>query len=207
MALTFFLVAGVFALAYLLRFAAAAPGWPKSVVKTLSVLALAVAAFGAGAPALIWSGLALGALGDFCLSRPSQQAFLAGMAAFAGGHLAYVGAIVGFGGGWPGWALALPLGLLLVSAEVWLAPYTHDLRWPVRGYVLVIGAMGLVAMGLPAPFAQVQIGALAFILSDLLLAIETFRLPDGHPMARRLKHLLWVFYWGGQAMIAAGTMG
>ena len=207
MALTFFLVAGLFALAYLLRFAAAAPNWPKTVTKTLSVLALAWAARAGGAPDLIWAGLALGALGDFFLSRPSQQAFLAGMAAFAGGHLAYVAAITGFGGGWPGWALALPLALVLVSTEVWLAPHTGELRWPVRGYVLVIGAMGLVAAGLPAGFALMQTGALAFILSDLVLAVETFRLPAGHPLGRRLKYLLWGLYWGGQALIAAGAMG
>ena len=40
---------------------------------------------------LVVPGLALGALGDFFLTRRAEAAFLAGMGAFAAGHLAYAG--------------------------------------------------------------------------------------------------------------------
>lgn len=61
----------------------------RSLVKTASVACLALAALAAGAPPAIAAGLALGALGDWFLSRPGDRAFLAGMAAFGAGHLAY----------------------------------------------------------------------------------------------------------------------
>ena len=65
-----------------------------SLIKTVPVALLALAAMLGGAPRAITLGLALGALGDFLLSRPGEATFLAGMGAFAAGHLAYVG---GFG--------------------------------------------------------------------------------------------------------------
>lgn len=203
LSLTLFALAALSALLYLLRFAAAAPSAGKSLVKTLAVAALAAVAAALGAPGALVAGLLLGAAGDFALSRPGERAFLAGMAAFAAGHLAYVWAFVGLGGGWPGAWAALPVLALVASTEVWLAPHAGALRAPVRLYALVIGAMGLVALGLPAGQEWLRWGALAFILSDLILAVETFRLRDG-AARRAAKRALWVFYWGGQAAIALG---
>ncbi|MEZ5684886.1 MAG: lysoplasmalogenase [Paracoccaceae bacterium] len=204
LALALFALAAVAALIYLLRFAAAGPSAGKSVSKTLAVAALAPVAAVLGAPGALVAGLLLGAAGDFALSRPGDRAFLAGMAAFAAGHLAYVLAFAGLGAGWPGLWLALPVLALVASTEIWLAPHAGALRLPVRGYALVIGAMGLAALGLPAGQGLLRWGALAFILSDLILAVETFRLRDG-TARRAAKRALWVFYWGGQAAIALGA--
>mgnify|MGYP002373670787 CR=1 FL=1 len=105
-----------------------------------------------------------------------------------------------------GVVLAGLLGLL-VSTEVWLASRTGELRWPVRGYVVLIGLMGLAAVLLPAAPGQMvlRLGAALFILSDLMLAVQLFVAKDAG-VCRRLALALWPAYWAAQALIAWGAV-
>lgn len=177
-------------------------------------LALAGQAGGGGWFWLVPLGLALGALGDLCLALKGERLFMAGVAAFGLGHLAYAGGFLlrsgdlGFDGLSAGEGLALAgLTGLLVSTEVWLAPRTGNLRGPVRGYVALIGLMGLAAVLLPAAPGQgvLRAGAVLFILSDLMLAVQLFVLRD--PGLRRgLSLTLWPAYWAGQALIGWGAL-
>lgn len=185
-----------------------------SGVKTLSTAALALAGLAAQAPALIVAGLALGAAGDYTLSRPGTRAFLAGMAAFALGHLAYVLAFVtrslALGGpvfGPVQAGLLVLLGLLIASTEVWLAPRTGALRWPVRGYGLIIGAMAaaVIALAPNAGARTLQTGAALFLLSDTLLAVRLF-VARSEPGRRALGLAVWPAYWAGQALILWGSL-
>jgi len=208
------------AVVYGLRFATREEkGWLGAAVKTASTgfLALAVVLAAAGGGAWFWLvplGLALGALGDLCLALKGERLFLAGVGAFGLGHLAYAGGFLlrsdalGFDGvsGAEGLVLAVLLALL-VSTEVWLAPRTGGLRGPVRGYVALIGLMGVAAVLLPDAPGQgvLRAGAALFILSDLMLAVEMFVARD--PGLRRgLALALWPAYWGGQALIAWGAL-
>lgn len=198
----------VLALVYGAVFAGGPATAARSAVKTGSVLALALAGVAAGAPGLVVAGLALGAAGDFFLSRPGTRAFLAGMAAFAAGHLAYGAAFLAAAGPPLGAAPLLPaliLVALALSTEVWLAPRTGALRWPVRGYVAVITLMALAALALPAPRWPALLGALLFLVSDLLLALDLFVLPDGR-LKRAIGRALWAAYWSGQALILWGMV-
>lgn len=187
-----------------------APHVLASVTKTASTAGLALAGLAAGAPGWVVAGLALGAAGDFALSRPGTRWFLAGMGAFAAGHLAYVAGFAGGGTVLPGPGGLAALGaiaLLVVSTEVWLAPHTGGLRWPVRGYALVIGAMAVAAVLLPpgAGQALMRAGATLFLASDLVLALRIFRLRD--PAAQLLaSRVLWPLYWAGQALILWGAL-
>jgi uncharacterized membrane protein YhhN len=195
------------------------PGVFGGAVKALStgLLALILWAVVAHNSPALWPvalGLTLGALGDWFLARRGEAAFLAGMAAFAAGHLAYAAGLlarsaeIGFDGlsGVEGAALLVLLGLL-ISTEVWLAPRTGALRWPVRAYVVMIGAMGIVLVLLPTYHGAdiLQLGGALFILSDLLLA---FRLFVVKRKARQnlLSLTLWPVYWSGQALIGLGAM-
>ncbi|OYX40465.1 MAG: hypothetical protein B7Z02_18265 [Rhodobacterales bacterium 32-67-9] len=204
------LAAGLCALAAALAalygavFTGRAPSWPKTLVKTGAVAALAVAALPLGAPGLIGTGLALGALGDFFLSRPGTRAFLAGMAAFAAGHLAYAAEFFTTGTR-PPVAAALALIVLALSTELWLSPRTGALRGPVRAYVVVIVAMALAALTLPADGQLALAGALLFLASDLLLALDLF-VVAAPGVKRLLGPALWAAYWGGQALILAGMV-
>lgn len=209
-------LAALAALAYQLTFAGRPEGshsWPGSAVKTLSTALLALAGLAGQAPALIVAGLALGSAGDFALSRPGTRAFLAGMAAFALGHLAYVVAFVtrsvelgGLAFGPVQTGLLVLLALLLISTEVWLAPRTGDLRWPVRGYGLIIGAMAASVILLPANPGDrlLQTGAALFLLSDTLLALRLF-VAHSEAAKRTLGLAVWPAYWLGQALILWGS--
>lgn len=192
--------AALAALAYWPICAAPGHGWGRSALKTASTALLVLLAWHEGAPGGITLGLAAGSAGDFFLSRPGRPAFLAGMAAFATGHLGY--AVVFLAS--PSLAIALPTVAMLAlaaSTESWLIPRCGDLRWPVRGYVLIIATMAIAAMTLPAARWPAMIGAGLFVLSDLLLAVHLFVAPR-----RWLALTLWPAYWLGQALILAGHL-
>lgn len=195
-----------FALVYGARFAVLPASGPKSAVKVLSVAALLPFGLLLGAPALVLMGLALGALGDFLLSRPGERAFLAGMGAFGLGHLAYAACFWGQGTGAPALSFAIPLIALALSTEAWLAPKTGTLRWPVRAYVVIITLMALAALTLPQGFGVTLAGALLFVLSDALLALDLFVLPPGARARPSIQRLLWAAYWSGQALILIGLL-
>lgn len=202
----FLTLALAFGLTYGARYAVLPGTAAKSGTKTASVALLAAAGVSAGAPVLVCLGLALGAVGDFFLTRPGERAFLAGMGAFAVGHLAYAAQFWGgMGQGVPLLPAALMVGLAL-STELWLAPRTGALRWPVRGYVVVICAMALTALGLGGGVSWVKVGAGLFVLSDLMLALDLFVLPATFGSRALLQRLLWAAYWGGQALILLGSL-
>lgn len=184
----------------------------RSLVKTGSVLALALEGLGGPAPLMILAGLTLGATGDYFLSRPGQKLFLAGMAAFAAGHLAYVAAfwmrMADLGVTAPslpqGLALAALLLLVLILG-LWLSSRAGDLRLPVFAYAMVIGLMAASAVLLPhgPGVTTLQAGVALFLLSDTLLALRLFIAPA---KARwPLDLAVWPTYWLGQALILAGA--
>ncbi|MCI2399331.1 lysoplasmalogenase [Aliiroseovarius subalbicans] len=184
--------------------------WPRSVVKTVPLLCFALAAYVAGGAAFLVAGLFLSALGDFALSRRGEGAFLYGLSAFALAHLVYILHLTGLSGQMPWEAfalfplLALFLIALTLSAELWLIPHVGGLRWPVRAYVLVITGMGLAALTLPV--GPVTLGAGLFILSDLILAVQLFRMGEDHPLVNPAGWVLWTCYVLGQALILTGGL-
>lgn len=186
---------------YGLRFVTAAPNWPGSLLKTASTALLALSAWLSGGPALLVAGLGFGAAGDLALSRPGKLAFLAGMGAFAIGHLAYAALMWTPGNHWQIWPLGLVMLALAASTEFWLIPRTGDLRWPVRAYVVIITAMALAALTLRADQTATAVGAGLFVLSDLLLAVHLFVAPR-----RWLAYALWPVYWLGQTYILLGSL-
>ncbi|MFC4213829.1 lysoplasmalogenase [Pseudophaeobacter arcticus] len=194
------------ALGYL-GFTACRPSALRSLLKTFSVAALAIAASGLGAPLWLVLGLALCALGDFFLSLEGEQAFMGGVGAFALGHLAYVVLFLGHPSSDLGQIWAMPglgltgaivaLGLVMVPV---LAPRAGDLKIPVLLYIPIILSMGLAALTLTDPaLIWVVPAALAFMASDVILAFETFVLPEDHPLRRYTPYLVWPLYWGAQA--------
>ncbi len=172
-------------------------------------------------------GLVCGALGDFALARRGERAFLAGMAAFATGHLVYAAALWRRGHdilqteSGPGTGIAAisgavtpvqiaalgTLALLVLSTELWLRPRTGSLRWPVRGYVMVIGAMAAVTILLPgrSDASLLRLGVALFVLSDLLLALRLF-VVVGPRWKLALSLLVWPSYWLAQMLIMLGAM-
>lgn len=185
--------------------AAQPPGLLRSVLKTASVALLALAALPAGAPVLLAVALGLCALGDLFLSRDGEGVFTAGVGAFAAGHLAYAVLFLSRADSDPARLAEMPglmiaAGLLvlgLVMARV-LAPRAGALRGAVLAYIPIILGMGAAALTLP--FGNwVFAAACAFMLSDMVLAAETFVLAQDHPLRRITPYAVWPLYWGAQA--------
>ena len=169
----------------------------KGAALGLPLIALALL----GWPSLALAGLGLSVLGDVALSRPG--ALKAGIAAFALAHVAYIAAMLVRGWAAPsvldlaGIAALLALGL---STRFWLLPHAGGLRGPVAGYVVLILSMGTAAL-LSAPASVWLVtGAALFIASDLILALELFRLGNS-PLTRVTARLVWPLYILGQVGI------
>jgi len=204
---TFLAISCVVSVAYGLWFCHRPVTAWRSMVKTVPVAMLAVWAALAGGPVWLVAALGLSAVGDYALSREGEPAFLAGLCAFALAHVAYIGLLFGLVDGMPP---AVPLMALLAlagSTELWLAPHTGEMRWPVRGYVVLITVMAGCALALPGALWLAALGAGAFVLSDTVLAVQLFRRDVAARVDRVLSVALWALYYGAQVMMAVALAG
>ena len=160
-------------------------------------------------PALLWPmaiGFALSALGDWFLDLPNDR-FMQGLISFFIAHIAFLVFLAPH---------SLPLSALTASDillgagviistfvfYVWLRPSLDaGLRFPVATYTFIIALMGAAAVTTNLPSILVPIGAILFILSDLVLSIERFK--TGFSGA---KHLNWFLYASGQVLLAIGAV-
>ncbi len=199
-----FWVAVICAVGYL-PLTARPAGVLRSVVKTSAVAALALAAGVAQAPVMLVLALTFCALGDWLLSRDGDRAFIAGVAAFAAGHVAYIILFL--------LQPSADVARIVQSPQIWivgvfivfglamallLAPRAGALRGPVLGYIPIILGMGIAVLVLPGP-GWALVAAIAFITSDLVLASEKFLLRDDHWALRWTPYVVWSLYWGAQA--------
>nr|WP_323776475.1 lysoplasmalogenase [Amylibacter sp.] len=210
---TLFATAWVFGLIYWVGFCYRAASLSKSVVKTASVLLLALAALVVAAPWVLIGALVLCALGDYLLSLDRESAFLAGVGAFALGHVFYIAAFLGH----PlsditmllqGGTLITAGGLLVLAVVMAFALFrtAGALRFAVLGYVPVIVFMGISALTLPLVglLELAVFGALVFVFSDFVLALELFVLPKDSGLRRITPFLVWGSYWGAQGLLLIG---
>jgi len=171
-------------------------------LKALPVLCLAayVALAGQGfAAALVVVGLLFSAGGDVALALDRRKYFVVGLSLFLVAHLFYIAAFVT---GIEVVRFNLWMGLILLfslGVGAWLFPVLGKLRGPVLVYMVVISTMGIAAALHPAAFPFLLPGALLFILSDSLIAIDKFRRPV--PYAHTL---IMITYYLGQLGIALG---
>lgn len=206
----FLLIGAACAVVYLLSYCYKAASVWKSVFKTVSVLALAAAAFVAGGPMVLLAALLLCALGDFLLSLDTEPAFMGGVGAFAAGHVAYIALILGHSDSqlerlteFPVLGIVVVLAILAAVMARVLAPRTGDLKIPVLIYIPIIVGMGVSALTF-APTSLVWLaipGALLFVASDFVLSLEMFVFPDGDRARRFTPFIVWTTYWAAQALL------
>lgn len=184
--------------------------WRRTAAKTLSTGLLALIAFHTGGPWLLVAGLALSALGDFFLAHHDDRSFMAGLGAFLVAHLAFVALFAMHD---PAAASALPVTVLPRAAALVLSVATagwalflasrlmpvldKPMRAPVAVYVAAIVAMAATAF-LFQPLGVVA-GALLFVASDSVLAIERFLMREDDPRQRAAHLFVWVTYYIAQA--------
>jgi uncharacterized membrane protein YhhN len=179
--------------------------WLAKPLASTGFVALALVR-GAGATPYgrgVLAALALGWLGDVLLiPKGARRAFLAGLAAFLLGHLAYAAAFAmrGLAGAW---LAAGALGAAAGAAAVarWLAPHVPArMRLPVVAYVGAISLMAATAAGAfgATRDAALLAGALGFFASDLAVARERF-------VASSFANKLWglPLYYASQLLLAS----
>ncbi len=165
---------------------------------------------------MIQLGLFFSLIGDVALMflHLDEFNFLIGLGAFLLAHICYTIAFVrniSEVGGTEGWILSSILSLVIALFAIlfsWeLQPkLDEDMTLPVLSYVAVIAIMGIMACfrymrTYPRSFWLVLAGALCFIASDSLLAINRFIRPlSWAPM------VLMVLYAAAQFLIASGCL-
>ncbi|MEZ5663435.1 MAG: lysoplasmalogenase family protein [Burkholderiaceae bacterium] len=199
-----------------LSMATAADGWreahlffkPAAMVLALWLVAQAWRAGRLPRAAALWLSLALaGSLaGDVALMLPGL--FVPGLASFLVAHLAYIVLFRQDSAWWPDRRVLLVcLGYAaLMVAVLWTGGLPAGLRLPVSVYALAIGLMAAQAVGRARAHREqgstlVALGAIAFIASDTLLAINRFVSPLP-------ASAVWVLstYYAAQCLIVGGTL-
>lgn len=181
--------------------------WVAKPLATVAVLIMVLASAPLPTPryrGLIAAGLLCSLAGDVLLMLPGDL-FLPGLVAFLAAHLCYLTAFRSDGGG------AGPVGLLalvvLAGAGVLsvLWPSLGAMRIPVLVYVAVILTMCWMALGrwwvTRAPGSGLAaLGAVFFVASDSVLALDRFRSPI--PMS---PLLVLGTYYAAQILIASSV--
>ncbi len=158
---------------------------------------------------LILSGLALGAAGDILLemSGKTPGLFAFGGAAFAAGHLLYV---AGFLTAYPGSAPAAAVAGVLLAAAITLSlclslGITGKIRYALAAYAFVLSFMTscaviTAAVTRDARFMRIAPGAVLFLASDVLLAVNMF----SKKKRKAVGTVCLICYYAGQLLIASG---
>jgi len=138
--------------------------------------------------------------GDIFLMLPEKY-FIAGLGSFLIGHLFYVAAFAS------DTAMALSFWLLplaIYGAIVYaiLYKYLGKMRWPVLVYVMTIMLMAYMALTRWTEMGTLgsllaAMGALFFVLSDMVLALNKFKRPFTHA-----RWITLATYWLAQWLIA-----
>ena len=191
----------------------AEPSLRRTAIKTLSIALLAVLAFQQGGPWLLVLTLAISAVGDACLSREGDRAFLGGVGSFFAVHIAYAALFLSHGHGWftpiASDALLAVIAFFMTvttaaTLNILLRKVPRALRLPVLAYGAAILLMGLAS--LTTGHFGIVVGAILFMASNTILAFVRFvasSLGEGRWMAR---HAAWALYYAAQLLIVLGVI-
>jgi len=143
--------------------------------------------------------LGFSATGDTLLE---MNLFIYGVGAFLLAQLSYATL---FARHWKGlnqrWPLSLGLLVYIFLMAYILLPNLGDLQLPVIAYLIAISFMGLMAIQSDYPLRWAVLGALVFISSDSLIAIDKFL----HPIPGR-SYWIMLTYYGAQWMLIDGAL-
>jgi len=187
-------------------------GWLRTIVKTIPVALLCVLTGLQNGPILLAAALGLSAAGDAVLSRENASTFVYGLGFFLLAQLAY--AVLFYLGGlghtvlltewWRAGLAAVSAVISFVMLGLLLARVPSGLRLPIVVYIIAILAMGLAA--LTTTNLWVIGGAIAFIVSDALLATEKFLMPAISPHREWMRLAVWILYIAAQLALTLGIL-
>jgi uncharacterized membrane protein YhhN len=177
---SFFVAAAVF-LALLVPFHPFPGSFVVKAVPGLSLALLVLLNVKRAQGKLLFVGLLLSVAGDVLLDIDREKMFIPGLAAFLTAHLLYAAAFLTEFRFTPG--RLVPLALLAI--------YSIGLGWllrdipegkliPVMAYLAVITVMAMCTFLMRRRHPLIMIGALVFMASDTILAINKFLMPIPH---------------------------
>jgi alkenylglycerophosphocholine/alkenylglycerophosphoethanolamine hydrolase len=178
----------------------------RLIVKPLPVLALIIWVL-RDAPdttgRIMAAGLVLGLTGDVLLELGGST-FIAGLVAFLLGHVAYIVALSRAAGRLAP-LLLVPLAAYGGVMAAILTPHLGELAVPVSAYLLVICGMAWRASALAdarGGWAWAALGgALLFLFSDTLIALDRFVAP-----IQGARPAIMLTYWLAQTGLVAGVV-
>jgi hypothetical protein len=159
-------------------------------------------------------------IGDLFMARvfPVRQHILAGMTAFAIGHVCYISGlwqagevlfaadtVAEAGSRWLPLIIWLLVGLVGWLVFIFPARKRNMLHYAALPYSLLLAGTAGVAWSLAlveSAFLPGAIGAALFLLSDLLLGVQLFR----HVQFRYIGDYVWLLYSPGQMLIVCGVL-
>ena len=181
------------------------PQYQEYIFKPLTMIfILMIAASGQGPSplykCLIMTGLVFSLAGDIFLMLPSDR-FIPGLVSFLSAHLFYIAAFVSKTHAPVWWPLffAVICGIVIYY---FLYPFLEKFKWPVLIYMSVILIMAWFAWGWWSQTGHKEallaaVGAVLFVISDTILAINRFRRPFKLSQA-----LIMITYFAAQVLIA-----
>ncbi len=164
-------------------------GIGRTVLKAIPVSTLIVLVLRdiRGFPVILLTGALLGSVcGDVLLDLPGAGFFIYGLAAFLAAHVFYSVLFFRYAKRPSGSDMAVIAGLIIFAGlMVWIfRGVDPNLFGPVAAYIVVIVTMSIGALLVPAANRLLFWGALLFIASDLVLAVNKFlvAVPYGRPV-------------------------
>ncbi len=195
----------VFAPLFLALLPIAHPYPGSAVIKVIPILALAALLF-RRVPGvqgkLLFAGMLLSGCGDVILDIDRVNLFIPGLVAFLLAHVCYIAAFATELRLEP--KRAIPIALLTIYALVigwFLRDIPSDKLVPVMAYLAVITVMAMGAFLLRRPFPLIAIGAVTFMISDTVIAVDKFLVEI--PQSRLINIGI---YYAAQCMIVTGFL-
>lgn len=151
---------------------------------------------------LLLTGLIFGSLGDVALALKFPNQFITGLGLFLIGHIFYS---ISFQKQWQyrisraGAAFSVLLLAFMIS--VWMAPSLGEMTVPVIAYVFIISIMAVFAAFRSPAGWTVFAGAVSFIVSDALIAVNEFIQPVPYE-----NFAIMITYYAAQGLIAIGSV-
>ncbi len=158
--------------------------------------------FDGGTKFLLMLALLSGTAGDALLEAPWEDAFLMGLGAFLVGHVFYIMLVLNNKD-----AKAPPANKLLVGL-VWIAVIANfiimfmqqaEITLPIIAYSLILATMASTAILSRFNLFYVGIGAILFMVSDMILGLAMFiDIPSW------MGNVVWATYFPAQALLTLG---
>ena len=190
--------------------------WPlaaditKPLLMPLLITMLIIQVPNASKHILILFALLMSWFGDIALMFAGSLSFMIGLAFFLAAHILYITWLFRSLSAVPSnaktWQALLAVTLYAVILFRYLLPHLQDMLIPVLVYTIVIASMVIVALWLHQKFRNraawlMATGAILFVLSDSILAINKFALPFDMADA-----LVMITYGIAQLLITLGVI-